>query len=153
MHKTIVCVGTVVRRADEILLVRQSAGHSLEGQWTIPWGQVDQGESPTAAALRETKEESGIIAEVEGLLGIQELPEPWTGMIGILFLCRHLDGEPEPDKRETDAAAYFDRDAFEKLSATREALSHWLVERVFGSNYVSLQSDASNPFSPSAGYL
>ena len=86
MSETVICVGTVVRRADEVLLVRQSAGHSLEGQWTIPWGQLGQGESPSAAALRETEEEGGIVAEVEGLLGVQELPEPWLGMIGIIFI-------------------------------------------------------------------
>ena len=89
MTETIVCVGAVVRHEERVLLVRQSAGHSLEGQWTIPWGQIDRGESPTAAALREVKEEGNISAQVEGLLGIQELPEPWLGMIGILFLCKH----------------------------------------------------------------
>ena len=79
--QTTVCIAAVVRRADRILLVRQSPGHSLQGQWTVPWGRLEPGESPTAAALRETLEESGIHAEVEGLLGVQELPalspDPW----------------------------------------------------------------------------
>ena len=38
--ETAVCVGAVVRRDDSVLLVRQSPGHSLAGQWTIPWGQL-----------------------------------------------------------------------------------------------------------------
>jgi hypothetical protein len=24
------------------------------------------------------------------------------GMIGMIFICRHVDGEPTPDNRETD---------------------------------------------------
>lgn len=153
MSETVVCVGAIVRRSDEILLVRQSVGHSLEGQWTIPWGQLERGESPSAAALRETKEEGGVIAEVEGLLGIQELPEPWVGMIGIIYLCRHSDGEPRPDNHETDAAKYFDRRALEGLSEAKEPFSQWLVNRVFDDGHILVKSDDSNPFSPNAGFI
>lgn len=153
MNRTVICVGTIVRRTDQILLVRQSSGHSLEGQWTIPWGQLEDGESPSASALRETKEESGITAEIEGLLGVQELPEPWSGMIGIIYLCRHSTGEPKPDNRETDAAGYFDRSAFEKLCEPIEPLSLWLVNRVFDDEYTLVKSHESNPFSPSAGFV
>ena len=39
--QTVVCVGVVVRHGDRILLVRQSKGHSLEGQWTVPWGHLE----------------------------------------------------------------------------------------------------------------
>jgi ADP-ribose pyrophosphatase YjhB (NUDIX family) len=73
---TVVCVGAVVRRGDAVLLVRQSPGHSLAGQWTVPWGRLENGESPLAAALREVQEEGGVHAAVDGLLGVQELPEP-----------------------------------------------------------------------------
>src|SRR5690349_8654952 len=57
-------VGAVVMRAEEVLLVRQSPGHPLEGQWTIPWGRVEPGESPASAALREVQEEGGVTATV-----------------------------------------------------------------------------------------
>ena len=65
----VVCVGAVVLRGEHVLLVRQAEGHSLAGQWSIPWGFVDPGEFPHEAALREIYEESGINAEIEGLLG------------------------------------------------------------------------------------
>ncbi len=55
-----VCVGAVVWRDDQALFVRQAPGHPLAGQWTVPWGMVEPGETPEHAALRETKEESGI---------------------------------------------------------------------------------------------
>jgi len=86
--RTVVCVGAVVLQGNRALFVRQAKGHSLEGQWSIPWGLLDPGEAPHATALRETWEEGGVMAEVEGLLGIQNLRRP--GWVAILFLCRHV---------------------------------------------------------------
>ena len=74
MTEPVVCVGAVVCKADQVLLVRQPQGHSLQGQWTIPWGRLDPGESPSAAVLRETWEEGSVRAEIAGLLGVQEIP-------------------------------------------------------------------------------
>jgi ADP-ribose pyrophosphatase YjhB (NUDIX family) len=42
----IVCVGGVVLQEGRMLFVRQAPGHSLEGQWTIPWGFMETGETP-----------------------------------------------------------------------------------------------------------
>ena len=153
MGETEICVGAVVRRSDSVLLVRQSPGHSLEGQWTVPWGQLGCGESPTAAVLREVEEEAGLIARVEGLLGIQELPKPWLGMVGILFLCAHVDGTPVPDMRETDAARYFGADDLDVIDASIEPLSAWLVRRVLANDFNMLQTNDSGPFFPSPTYL
>lgn len=153
MTETVVCVGAVVRRGDKFLLVRQSKGHSLEGQWTIPWGRLGRGESPAVAALRETLEESGVVAEIEGLLGVQELPPPWDGQIAILYLCSHVEGEPTPDFHETDAAKYFDRDGIEGLYELAEPFSAWLVRRILRGKYTLVNSDESNPFYPSVGYV
>lgn len=153
MTETVVCVGAVVRRSDSVLLVRQSPGHSLEGQWTIPWGQIDRGESPTGAVLREVEEEAGVIAQVDGLLGIQELPEPWLGMVGIMFLCTHIDGVPAPDMRETDAAQYFHKDQLDAVADSLEPLSTWLVRRVLTNDFHLLEMNDSGPFVPSPTYL
>lgn len=153
MTETVLCVGAVVLRTDRVLLVRQSPGHSLEGQWTIPWGQIGRGESPTKAVLREIKEEAGVIAQVEGLLGVQELPQPWLGMVGILFLCAHVDGAPAPDQRETDAAQYFSVDQLDSIADSLEPLSAWMVRRVLANDFVLLQMNKSGPFDPSPTYL
>ncbi|MDJ0700031.1 MAG: NUDIX domain-containing protein [Woeseiaceae bacterium] len=153
MTETVVCVGAVVRRTDSILLVRQSPGHSLEGLWTMPWGQIGRGESPTAAVLREIKEEAGVDARVEGLLGIQELPQPWLGMVGILFLCTHVDGAPVPDNRETDAAKYFSAEQLGAISDSLEPLSAWMVRRVLANDFSLLQTNESGPYVPSPTYL
>ena len=75
--RMIVCVGAVVLRDQKVLFVRQTYGRSLKGRWTLPWGFVHGKDAtglpdpPEVAALRETREEWGVIAEIEGLLGVQ----------------------------------------------------------------------------------
>jgi 8-oxo-dGTP pyrophosphatase MutT (NUDIX family) len=44
------------------------------GQWAIPMGRMEIGETPAQCALRETLEETGVEVEVTGLLGIYSDP-------------------------------------------------------------------------------
>jgi 8-oxo-dGTP diphosphatase len=143
--RTVVCVGAVVRKVDRILLVRQARGHSLEGQWTVPWGRLGDGESPAAAAVRETREEGGIDAVVEGLLGVQELPSPWEGWIAVVYLCRHIAGEPHPEDPEIDAAAYVSLTELNALAEPIEPWTDWLIRRVFAGQFTLTRTDATNP--------
>lgn len=149
--RIVVCVGTVVLQGNRVLLVRQARGHALAGRWSIPWGIVDQDETPEAAALRETSEEGGIEAGIDGLLGIQNLQQGW---IGIIFLCRHLTGTPTPDGGiETDQAAYF---TLEELTALEEPILEWcawLVRRVLQGDYRTIPPRADNPFHPRVAFL
>jgi ADP-ribose pyrophosphatase YjhB (NUDIX family) len=153
MPETTLFVGAIVRKGDSVLLVRQSAGHPLQGQWTVPWGRVEAGESPCAAAVREIREEGGIEAIVEGLLGVQELPSPQHGGIALAYLCRHVRGGPEPMDRETDAAAYYSLAALDALNEPIEPWSNWLVRRILSGNYTVVSSDSSNPLQSHGSYL
>ena len=65
-----------------VLLVRQSYGARL---WGIPGGAMEPGESPQAAAVREALEETGLVVELDHLVGVYTLkPEP----IGLRFIFR-----------------------------------------------------------------
>ncbi|AGL16080.1 NUDIX domain-containing protein [Actinoplanes sp. N902-109] len=56
----------VVNDADEILLIRRSDN----GNWALPGGAMDIGESLPQTAVRETAEETGIDIAITGLVGI-----------------------------------------------------------------------------------
>jgi ADP-ribose pyrophosphatase YjhB (NUDIX family) len=60
----------VTNDARELLLIRRSDNDN----WAVPGGAVDLGESLTEAAVRETREESGIDCEITGLVGIYTDP-------------------------------------------------------------------------------
>ena len=47
-----------------LLLQRGVESPRFQGEWEFPGGKMDAGESPHQAMLRETREETGLLAEV-----------------------------------------------------------------------------------------
>ena len=64
-------MGAVVRRGDEVLLVRRARGAAV-GQWSIPGGRVEFGEGLKAAVAREVLEETGLEVSIGRFLGWAE---------------------------------------------------------------------------------
>lgn len=62
----LVGVEVALLHSDRILLIRRSD----DGLWALPGGLVDAGETLAQAGLRELREETGVDAEITGLLGI-----------------------------------------------------------------------------------
>ena len=149
--KMVVCVGAIVLQNKKVLFIRQAKGQSLAGQWSIPWGVVDNAESPEDATLRETHEESGIKAEIDGLIGIQNLRT--AGWLGIIFLCHPVEGRPISDGVETDQAAYFSLEEMDSFEEPFEPWCKWLARRVLTGKYTTIQFEPSNPYHPRRAFL
>ncbi len=65
----VVGVGAIVLRGGKILLEQRGNEPAL-GQWTIPGGVVELGESLENAVRRETKEETGLEVQFEEFIDI-----------------------------------------------------------------------------------
>ncbi|WP_306320516.1 MULTISPECIES: NUDIX hydrolase [unclassified Streptomyces] len=63
-------VAVAVNDAGQVLLIHKTDNNL----WALPGGGVEVGESAADAAVRETKEETGIDVEVTGLVGIYTNP-------------------------------------------------------------------------------
>ena len=90
-----------------ILLIRRSDN----GNWAVPGGAVDLGESVAQAAVRETLEESGIECEVTGIVGIYSDPRhvilyTSNGEVrqefSIVLTARALSGQPTPSSESSE---------------------------------------------------
>lgn len=55
------CVGIICFRDDDVLLIRRGKA-PRKGDWSIPGGRIEPGESEQVAALRELHEETGVKA-------------------------------------------------------------------------------------------
>lgn len=68
-ERPLVGVGAVVVREGAVLLV-QRAREPLAGQWSLPGGLVELGETLEQAVVRELREETGLVVKVRGLVEV-----------------------------------------------------------------------------------
>lgn len=122
-------VRAAVFRGDEILLVREAS----DGLWTLPGGWVDLGESPSEAAAREVKEESGFDCVPRKLFAVVDRNKhphgPLLFHVYKLFFWCELLGGVETTSLETTEVAFFREDALPPLSLTRVLASQ--ISRAF----------------------
>jgi ADP-ribose pyrophosphatase YjhB (NUDIX family) len=65
-----VAVGTIIRAADDQLVLVRRAIEPGYGLWVFPGGYVDRGEEIMSAAIREAREESGLEIRIDSLVNI-----------------------------------------------------------------------------------
>lgn len=98
--RPIVGVGAVIVERGRALLVRRGT-EPLKGEWSIPGGVVELGETLREAAAREAKEETGLEVEPGDVLEVVDRimrdPESKVQYHYVLvdFLCRRLAGEAQ----------------------------------------------------------
>jgi 8-oxo-dGTP diphosphatase len=95
----LVGVGAIIVDRDRVVLVKRGQA-PLQGEWSIPGGVLEVGETLRQAAVREVLEETGLCVEVDELLGVYDRilrdSDERTRYHYVLidFLCRRIDGEP-----------------------------------------------------------
>jgi 8-oxo-dGTP pyrophosphatase MutT (NUDIX family) len=96
----------VVNNQGQILLIQRTDN----GNWSLPGGAMDLGESIRQAAIRETLEETGIQTEVTGINGIYTNPnhvlhytsnDEVRQEFSVVFTARPVAGEPTPSSESS----------------------------------------------------
>lgn len=98
----VAAVGVVCLRGDEVLLIRRGTPPRL-GEWSLPGGRIEPGERAVDAALRELREETGVEAEITGLLDVIDGLFPPRHFLLVDYAARWLSGEPRAGDDAADA--------------------------------------------------
>ena len=126
----------VTNDAGEVLLIRRSDN----GNWALPGGAVDFGESLTQAAVRETREETGVDCEITGLSGIYTDPAHvllYTSNgearqeFSIVLTGRATGGQPTPSSETSEVrwAAPGDLESYQMDRSMRLRVQHYTEHR------------------------
>jgi 8-oxo-dGTP pyrophosphatase MutT (NUDIX family) len=126
----------VVNGLGEILLIRRSDN----GNWAVPGGAVDLGESLVQAAVRETREETGISCQVTGLVGIYTDPQhvmlyTSNGEVrqefSVVLTASAVSGDPAPSEESSDVrwVPGADLDSYPMDRSMRLRIGHYLQGR------------------------
>ena len=127
----------VLNDQGEVLLICRTDN----GNWSLPGGAIDVGETVRQAAVRETREETGIEAEVSGISGIYtdpghvieytsdgEVRQEFT----IVLRARPVGGEPTPSDESSQVhwVSPQNLDEYKIHPAMRKRIDYALTEGI-----------------------
>lgn len=117
MNQPKLTVDAVVFDREGRLLLIKRKGPPFKGQYALPGGFVEIGETVESAAHRELKEETGVTAKSQRLVGIYSQPgrDPRGHVISVAFLMSVRAAIPKAAD-DAAAAAFFEDWRSKKLA-------------------------------------
>lgn len=128
-------VGTVAYRGDAVLLCRRAFAPA-QNLWTLPAGFMENDETSSEGAVRETWEEAGAIVE-DDLQLYRMYDIPHMNQIYLFYLARLRGGRVQPGAEMLEAALFSEADipwkhlAFSNLKPLLRDFFHDLHQRQF----------------------
>jgi ADP-ribose pyrophosphatase YjhB (NUDIX family) len=124
--------GIITNQAGQVLLTLRR-----EGQWGIPAGLMEMGESISATLIREAREEMNVRVAVRELLGVFTGPDTFhtypdgnqVQIVSTLFRADLLGGELRPDGHETLDLGWFHLQALPDLVPRHRRLVEFALSR------------------------
>jgi len=126
-ERPIVGVGAIILDSDRIVLVKR-AHEPLKGEWSVPGGAVNVGETLEAAIRREVREETCLDVEVGPIVDVLDRirydPEGRVQFHYVLidFLCRPLGGTLHCAS-DADEAAWAERTDLARYGVAEETIT------------------------------
>ena len=100
-----VCI--VLMDADGRLLLVKRGVAPKAGMWCLPGGFIETDETPEQAALRELREETGLVGRIDTLLGVTTTPGTFYKAILVVgYRVTTASGRPRAGDDATDVAFF-----------------------------------------------
>ena len=116
----------------QVVLVRRAVDPSA-GDWCLPSGFVETGESPADAAARECLEETGLHVQITELMHVdQYLDDPRGPGVIIFFRAQVTSGRPEPGDDASEVRFFAPNELPEDVAfpSNRHVLIRWQQSRL-----------------------
>jgi len=121
----LVGVGAVIVEENRVLLIRRGQPPLL-GEWSLPGGLLECGETLREAVVREAREETGLLVETDEMLGVYErvirddAKRVRYHYVLIDFLCRPVGGDLKAGSDAADVR-WFTRNELPALNLAYDA--------------------------------
>jgi 8-oxo-dGTP diphosphatase len=117
-------VDTLITQSNSVVLIRRK-NPPFKGSWALPGGFVEYGETVELAAIRETKEETGLDIELDGIVGVYSDPhrDPRGHIISICFLGYKIGGKLIADTDAADVKCF----GVDEVSRIEMAFDHHII--------------------------
>lgn len=141
----LVGVGAVIVREGKVVLVKRGRPPLL-GEWSIPGGLLELGETMRTGAEREAREETGLLVRATELLGVFERLVPDADQrtryhyVLVDFLCEVISGELKASG-DADDAHWFSPEEIEKLPLPKDTVG--VIHAALSRNQASSPEESS----------
>ena len=100
-------VDAVILKNDSIILIKRKYD-PYSGNWALPGGFVEYGETVEDALIREAKEETGLDVRIKRIVGVYSDPDrdPRGHTVSVCFLCEIAGGDLNADTDASDAREF-----------------------------------------------
>jgi 8-oxo-dGTP diphosphatase len=122
-QQPLIGVGALIVQNGRVVLIKRGKA-PLQGEWSIPGGMLELGETLRAGAEREALEETGLVVRATELLGVFDRVIPEGAGIKyhyvlIDFFCKKISGELRAGADAADAR-WFTPDEISKLTLAED---------------------------------
>lgn len=113
--------GIVFNNQGQVLVTK----HSVNKHWSFPKGLIDKGETTEEAAIREVREEGGVVAEILDKVGYSKYIYIFNNekifKVVTYFLMKYVSGNLEDHDDEVEEAGWYAPDeAMQQLSYSQD---------------------------------
>ena len=119
--------GCILQKEGKYLLVQEKLPKAY-GKWNLPAGHVDPGESTVHAAVREVKEETGLVVTADKEVFWEAVPERDREFH--IFAAQIVGGTLVVQPDEIMNAQWFGLDEIYQLQKDDQLRSEWMVRAI-----------------------